>query len=86
VLALESDPRVLIQDNFATLFDNEMEFIARKELKRMNKDLGTTVILSSINDHALKKFCSVLVYLENGHITKVRSGHPKQQRGDYSKK
>ena len=86
VLALESDPRVLIQDNFATLFDNEMEFIARKELKRMNKDLGTTLILSSINDHALKKFCSVLIYLENGHITKVRSGKPKQQRGDYSKK
>ncbi len=86
VLALESDPRVLIQDNFATLFDNEMESIARKELKRMNKDLGTTLILSSINDHALKKFCSVLIYLENGHITKVRSGKPKQQRGDYSKK
>ena len=86
VLALESDPRVLIQDNFATLFDNEMESIARNELKRMNKDLGTTVILSSINDHALKKFCSVLIYLENGHITKVRSGKPKQQRGDYSKK
>ena len=86
VLALESDPRVLIHDNFATLFDNEMEFIARKELKKMNKDLGTTVILSSINDNALKKFCSVLVYLENGHITKVRSGLHKQQRGDYSKK
>jgi len=86
VLALESDPRVLIQDNFATLFDNDMEFIARKELKRMNKDLGTTVILSSINDHALKKLCSVLVYLENGHITKVRSGQLKKQRGGYSKK
>ena len=86
VLALESDPRVLIQDNFATLFDNDMEFIARKELKRMNKDLGTTVILSSINDRALKKFCSVLVYLENGHITKVRSGQLKKQRGGYSKK
>ncbi len=86
VLALESDPRVLIHDNFATLFDNEMEFIARKELKKMNKDLGTTVILSSINDNALKKFCSVLVYLENGHITKVRSGQLKKQRGDYSKK
>ena len=86
VLALGSDPRVLIHDNFATLFDNEMEFIARKELKKMNKDLGTTVILSSINDNALKKFCSVLVYLENGHITKVRSGLQKQQRGGYSKK
>ena len=86
VLALESDPRVLIQDNFATLFDNDMEFIARKELKRMNKNLGTTIILSSINDHALKKFCSVLVYLENGHITKVRSGQPRKQRSDYSKK
>ena len=85
-LAMESDPRVLIQDNFANLFDNEMESIARNELKRMNKDLGTTVILSSINDHTLKKFCSVLIYLENGHITKVRSGQSKQQRGNYSKK
>ena len=85
-LAMESDPRVLIQDNFANLFDNEMESIARNELKRMNKDLGTTVILSSINDHALKRFCSVLIYLENGHITKVRSGQSKQQRGNYSKK
>ena len=86
VLALESDPRVLIHDNFATLFDNEMEFIARKELKRMNKDLGTTVILSSINDNVLKKFCSVLVYLENGHISKVRSGQLKKHRRDRSKK
>ena len=86
VLALESDPRVLIQDNFATLFDNDMEYIARKELKRMNKDLGTTVILSSINDNVLKKFCSVLVYLENGHISKVRSGQLKKHRRDHSKK
>ena len=86
VLALESDPRVLIQDNFATLFDNDMEYIARKELKRMNKDLGTTVILSSINDNVLKKFCSVLVYLENGHISKVRSGQLKKHRRDRSKK
>ena len=86
VLALESDPRVLIQDNFATLFDNDMEYIARKELKRMNKDLGTTVILSSINQNVLKKFCSVLVYLENGHISKVRSGQLKKHRRDRSKK
>ena len=86
VLALESDPRVLIQDNFSTLFDNDMEYIARKELKRMNKNLGTTVILSSINENVLKKFCSVLVYLENGHISKVRSGQLNKHRRDRSKK
>ena len=79
VFALESDPRVLIQDDFASLFDSEMQSIARKGLRKMNKNLGTTIILSSINNSVLRNFCSVIIHLENGHIVKVRSGTKRKQ-------
>ena len=40
----------------------------------MNRRLGTTIILTAPGDRYLRKFCSVLVYLDNGHISKIRSG------------
>ena len=86
VFALESDPRVLIQDDFASLFDSEMQSIARKGLRKMNKNLGTTIILSSINGNVLRNFCSVIIYLENGHIIKVRSGNSRNQHNKRSNK
>ena len=86
VFALESDPRVLIQDDFASLFDSEMQSIARKGLRKMNKNLGTTIILSSINGNVLRNFCSVIIYLENGHIIKVRSGNSRNQHKKRSNK
>ena len=45
VFALEGDPRVLIQDDFSSLFDSEMQSIARKGFRKMNRNLGTTIIL-----------------------------------------
>ena len=80
VFALEQDPRVLIQDDFSMLFDSEMQSIARRGLRKMNKNLGTTIILSSINASSLRNLCSVMVYLENGHIIKVRSGSTRNQQ------
>ena len=56
-----------------------MQSIARRGLRKMNKNLGTTIILSSINANSLRNLCSVMVYLENGHIIKVRSGNAKNQ-------
>ncbi len=50
VFALEGDPRVLIQDDFSSLFDSEMQSIARKGFRKMNRNLGTTIILSSIKN------------------------------------
>ncbi len=40
----------------------------------MNKELGTTIIASSTEDYHLKKFAAVLVYLDKGHISKIRPG------------
>lgn len=87
-IALEKDPRVLILDDYGIYFDNETELKFRKKIISMNKNFGTTVILSSINDRLLKLFSSVVVYLEYGHVSKIRTGikSPKAHYKPRSKK
>ena len=80
VLAINSDPRVLLVDDYAINFDKNMELDFRKKLSRMNKDLGTTILLASPNDHQIKLIASVLIYLDNGHISKIRSASVKSSR------
>lgn len=74
VLAVESDPRVLILDDYGVYFDQVLEEKFRNRFRKMNKDLGTTLILASSSDHYLKQFASVMIYLDNGHIARIRSG------------
>ena len=77
ILAVNSDPRVLLIDDYAINFDKNMELDFRKKLILMNKNLGTTILLSAPNDQNLKFISSVLIYLDNGHISKIRSGVAK---------
>ena len=79
-LGIEKDPRVLIIDDYALFFDNKMENKFRKKLISINKDHGTTIILGSPNEQLLRSFCSVLIYLDNGHISKIRTGTYKPNR------
>jgi len=76
-VGIESDPRVLIVDDYALYFDTKMENKFRKKLISMNKDHGTTIVLGSANEQILRSFCSVLIYLDNGHISKIRTGSHK---------
>ena len=73
-LALENDPRVLIIDDYGIYFDKNTEINFRKKIQLMNKNFGTTIILSSISDKILKLFTSVNIYLENGYVSKIRAG------------
>ena len=73
VLSLESDPRVLLLDDYGIHITNEMEQEFRSQLKRMNRTLGTTIIVSSPNEDLVKNFASVLIFMDNGHISKIRS-------------
>ncbi len=84
VLSLESDPRVLLIDEYGMYITNDMEKEFRSQLKRMNKTLGTTIIVSSPNEDLVKNFASVLIFMDNGHISKVRSksnrsGRPRRR-------
>jgi len=78
IQAVESDPRVLLIDDYGIFFDKNMEIEFRKKLNRMNKDMGTTIMLSSPDERNLKLIASVLIYLDNGHISKIRSGVGKR--------
>ncbi len=80
ILAVEGDPRVLMIDDYGTLMDYEMEMEFRKRILKMNRDLGTTIILASPTDQIIKKFASVVIYMDNGHVAKIRSGSTKSYK------
>jgi ABC-type glutathione transport system ATPase component len=93
ILSLESDPRVLLIDEYGVHITNDMEQEFRTQLKRMNRTLGTTIILSSPNEALVKNFASVIIFMDNGHISKIRSksnriGGPKRpgRRGHFNHK
>ena len=75
VVGVEKDPRVLIIDDYGLHLDPKNEMILRKKLTKMNNILGTTIILSSTNDYFVKQFANVVIYLDNGHVSKVRKGY-----------
>ena len=62
----------------AIIFEKNMESKFRNKLNRMNKELGTTIVLTASNDQNLKTIASVLIYLDNGHVAKIRTGVNKE--------
>ena len=86
ILSLESDPRVLLMDEYGVYLTNDMEQEFRSQLKRMNRTLGTTIIVSSPNEALVKNFASVLIFLDNGHISKIRSRSNRPNRSRHSGK
>ena len=74
VLAIEADPRVLLIDDYGTYFNSKMEKEFRAKIIKMNRNLGTTIILTAPSDINIKYFASVLIFLDHGHIWKIRSG------------
>ena len=82
ILSIENDPRVLLIDDYGIYFDSSMEKNFRSQLLSMNRRLGTTIVLTAPSDIYLRKFSSVLVYLDNGHISRIRPG----QTGKLGKK
>ena len=80
ILSLESDPRVLLIDEYGVHLTDGMEQEFRSQLKRMNRSLGTTIIITSPRESLVRKFASVVIFLDNGHISKIRSSSNRQGR------
>ena len=79
-IAFQQDPRVLIIDDFGIAFDSETEKDLCNKIKFINKEYGTTIILSTPYDKKIKNFASVLLYLNNGHLSKIRSKQSREKR------
>jgi len=62
-LAIESDPRVLLIDDYGIYFDKDMESKFSERLNQMSKAQGTTIILSSPHDQHLKLIAKFLLLL-----------------------
>ncbi|MBI87116.1 MAG: hypothetical protein CMG63_03440 [Candidatus Marinimicrobia bacterium] len=82
IVACECDPRVLLIDDYGMYFNTSMEKDFRAQLIKMNRSLGTTIILSSASDMYLKYFASVLIFLDHGHISKIRTGNSRGNKKD----
>ena len=77
ILACECDPRVLLIDDYGMYFNSTMEKDFRNQIIKMNRSLGTTIILTSSSEKYLKYFVSVLIFLDHGHISRIRTGNAK---------
>jgi ABC-type multidrug transport system ATPase subunit len=86
ILAIEKDPRILLIDDYGIHFDSKLELDFRNQILKMNRNLGTTVIISSPSDSYLKSFASVLIYLDHGNISKIRTGFSKRPNKRNTKK
>ena len=82
IIACECDPRVLLIDDYGMYFNPAMEKDFRAQLLKMNRSLGTTIILTSSSDIYLKYFASVLIFLDHGHISKIRTGNSRILKKD----
>ena len=77
IVGAEKDPRVLLIDDYGLHIDPRNEIFLRKSLIKMSSLLGTTLVLSSSNDYFLKQFANVVIYLDNGHVSKIRKGYSR---------
>jgi len=73
IVAIESDPKVLIIDDYSSSFDAQMKREFNRRLAYSARIRGTTIIISSADIGNVRSVASVIVSLDNGHISKVRS-------------
>lgn len=73
IAAIESDPKVLIADDYGLHFDKSISRDFNRRINHSAKSRGTTVILSSTSMFDLKTVAAVVITLDNGHISQVRS-------------
>ena len=73
IIGAESDPKILMIDNYGNYFDSQMKREMNHKFKNNAKKRGTTVILTTTDIERVRHVSSVLIFLDNGHISKIRS-------------
>lgn len=73
IIAIESDPKVLLVDDYGFNFDATMKREFNRRLTYSARSRGTTIVLSSADSSNVRNVATVIVSLDNGHISKVRS-------------
>lgn len=66
--ALANDPEILISDEATSALDPKTTTAILELLKRLNKDLGLTVVLITHEMEAVKEICNKVAVMEDGRI------------------
>lgn len=70
--ALANNPDILLADEATSALDPETTKEVLQLLRRVNQELGTTVIVITHEMHVVREICDVVVMMENGRV--VESG------------
>ena len=74
--AMLVNPRVLILDEPFNYLDPSSQLVVAKLIREMNRDLGTTVLVSSHNLTSINDLCDRLLLLEKGKILIDKAHEP----------
>lgn len=70
--ALANNPDILLADEATSALDPETTREVLQLLRRINQELGTTIIVITHEMHVVREICDVVVMMENGRV--VESG------------
>lgn len=73
IAGLEADPKVLIIDDYGVNLDGYNRRDFSQKIISNTRFRGTTIILSTTELSVIRSLASVTLFLDNGHIAKVRS-------------
>lgn len=71
--ALLNSPKLLLLDEPTVGLDPDIAIKVRNEIKRINKKLGTTIILTSHYMHELEQLCDKIAFINKGQIVDIGS-------------
>ena len=74
--AMLVNPRVLILDEPFNYLDPSSQIVVAQLIRRMNADLGTTVLVSSHNLTSINDLCNRILLLEKGRLLMDKSHEP----------
>ncbi len=69
--ALANDPDILLADEATSALDPETTRDVLRLLRRINKELGTTVVVITHEMHVVREICDTVVMMESGRVVEA---------------
>lgn len=76
IAAMLVNPQLLILDEPFNYLDPSSQIVVAKLIQKMNRDLGTTVVVSSHNLNSINDICSRILLLDKGCVLMDKAHEP----------
>lgn len=78
IAAMLVNPAILILDEPFNYLDPSSQIIVAKLIQRMNREMGTTVVVSSHNLNSINDICDRIILLDKGRVLMDKAHEPGQ--------